>query len=133
MFLKLKFTLYFCFLIFSFNAFGYQDLRVLKTEVTGRSVVIDNNIEKARRLALEDALYLASLKGGAFIDGFSSISKSTIINDQSIIKTDSKILDFKILSEKQISEHFEIKILAVIGNKDSNFKCKEKPLNLIIF
>ena len=95
--------------------------------------MILDNIEKARRLALEDALYLASLKGGAFVDGFSSVSKNTIINDQSIIKSDSKILDFKILSENKNKDHYEIKLLAIIGSKNNSFECKEKPINISIF
>ena len=89
----------------SFQSVAYQDFNILKAEVTGRAVIIDNNIEKARRLALEDALYLSSLKGGAFVDGFSSISKNTIINDQSIIKSNSNILDFKILAENKNKNH----------------------------
>ena len=117
----------------SFHAFSYQDFNVLKAEVTGRAVILDNNIEKAKRLALEDALYLASLKGGAFVDGFSSVSQNTIINDQSIIKSDSKILDFKILEENKNKNHYEIKLLAIIGNKNNSFKCKDKPINISIF
>ena len=120
-------------ILLSFQSIAYQDFNILKTEVTGRSVILDNNIEKARRLALEDALYLSSLKGGAFVDGFSSVSKNTIINDQSIIKSDSKILDFKILSENKNKDHYEIKLLAVIGSKKNSFECKEKPINISIF
>ena len=96
-------------------------------------MIFNNNIEKARRLALEDALYLSSLKGGAFVDGFSSVSKNTIINDQSIIKSDSKILDFKILSENKNKDHYEIKLLAIIGSKKNSFECKNKPINISIF
>ena len=88
-------------ILLSSHAFSYQDFNILKAEVMGRAVILDNNIEKARRLALEDALYLSSLKGGAFVDGFSSVSKNTIIDDHSIIKSDSKILDFKILEENK--------------------------------
>ncbi len=120
-------------ILLSFHAFAYQDLNVLKAEVTGRAVIFDDNIEKARRLALEDALYLASLKGGAFVDGFSSISKNTIINDQSIIKSDSKILDFKILAENKNKDHYEIKLLAIISNKNNSVQCKKKPINISIF
>ena len=120
-------------ILLSCYSFAYQDFNILKAEVTGRAVILDNNIEKARRLALEDALYLASLKGGAFIDGFSSISKNTILNDQSIIKSDSKILDFKILSEMKNKNHYEVKLLAIIGNKNNSFECKEKPINISIF
>ena len=120
-------------ILLSFHSFAYQDLNILKTEVTGRSVILDNNIEKARRSALEDALYLASLKGGAFVEGFSSVSKNTIINDQSIIKSDSKILDFKILSENKNKDHYEIKLLAIIASKNNSLECKEKPINILIF
>ncbi len=129
----IKFYLFLQLILISFHAFSYQDINVLKAEVTGRAVVLDNNIEKARRLALEDALYLASLKGGAFVDGFSSVSKNTIINDQSIIKSDSKILDFKILKENKNNNHYEIKLLAIIGTKNNSFECKNKPINVSMF
>ena len=129
----IKFYFFLQLILLSFHSFAYQDLNILKAEVTGRSVILDNNIEKARRLALEDALYLSSLKGGAFVEGFSSVSKNTIINDQSIIKSDSKILDFKILSENKNKDHYEIKLLAIIGSKNNSFDCKEKPINISIF
>jgi len=129
----LKFYFFLKFILISFNAFSYQDINVLNAEVTGRAVILDNNIQKARRLALDDALYLASLKGGAFIDGFSSVSKNTILNDQSIIKSDSKILDFKILKENRNKDHYEIKLLAIIGSKNYSFECKNKPINISIF
>ena len=129
----IKFYFFLQLILLSFHSFAYQDLNILKAEVTGRSVILDNNIEKARRLALEDALYLSSLKGGAFVEGFSSVSKNTIINDQSIIKSDSKILDFKILSENKNNDHYEIKLLAIIGSKNNSFECKEKPINISIF
>ena len=67
------------------------------------------------------------------VEGFSSVSKNTILNDQSIIKTDSKILDFKILSQQKVNEHFEVKILAIIGSKKNEKDCKPKPINLSIF
>ena len=129
----IKFFFFLKLILLSFNAFAYQDFNIFKAEVTGRAVIVDNNVEKARRLALEDALYLSSLKGGAFVDGFSSISKNTIINDQSIIKSDSKILDFKILAENKNKDHYEIKLLSIIGSKNSSFECKEKPINILMF
>ena len=106
---------YFCLklILFSFQSFAFQDFNILKAEVTGRSVILDNNIEKARRLALEDALYLSSLKGGAFVDDFQVYQKYNC-KWSPIIKSDSKILDFKILSEKN-KDHYEIKLLAIIG------------------
>ena len=129
----IKFYFFLQLIILSLKSYAYQDFNILKAEVIGRAVILDNNIEKARRLAFEDALYLASLKGGAFVDGFSSVSKNTIINDQSIIKSDSKILDFKILEENKNKNHYEVKLLAIIGNKNNSFECKKKPINILIF
>ena len=76
-----------------------EDKNFKQVEATGRSVVIDGNIEVSRRRALEDALYLAALKGGADINGFSAINSSTIINDQSVIRATNRVIDFKILND----------------------------------
>ena len=132
-------ALFFKFLIILFStlfnaeAKVSSEVKVHEVEVLGRSVIINKNLKKARQLALDDALYLASLKGGAMIEGFSSVSNSTILNDQSIVKATSNILDFKILSEKQKDEHFEIKILAVVGFNQPKSKCTSKPLNITVF
>ena len=47
-----------------------EDKNFKQVEATGRSVVIDGNIEVSRKRALEDAIYLAALKGGADVNGF---------------------------------------------------------------
>ena len=75
-----------------------EDKNFKQVEATGRSVVIDGNIEVSRKRALEDALYLAALKGGADVNGFSAINSSTIINDQSVIRATNRVIDFKILN-----------------------------------
>ena len=54
------------------------------------------------------------------------------MNDQSIIKPTSNVLDFKILEEKQIGEHLEIKILAIVGLNKAKTECKPKPLNITV-
>ena len=85
-----------------------------QVEATGRSILLPENIETSRKRALEDAIYIAALKGGANINGFSSISSNTIINDQSIVKPTNRVIDFKILSEKQDKQYLTIKIRAVV-------------------
>ena len=42
-------------------------------------------------------------------------------------------MDFKILEENKNKNHYEIKLLAIIGNKNNSFKCKDKPINISIF
>ena len=45
----IKFYFFLQFILLSHKSFAYQDFNILKAEVTGRAVIIDNNIEKARR------------------------------------------------------------------------------------
>ena len=48
------------------------------TTATGRAAITQNVTEEiARMRALEDALYLAALQGGADINGFTSVSTDT--------------------------------------------------------
>ena len=101
-----------------------------QVEAIGRAVLVDGNIEVSRKRALEDALYLAALKGGADINGFSAITSNTVINDQSIVRATNRVIDFKILNEKQDKEFISIKISAVVGGKTSSQKCKARPINI---
>ena len=49
-------------------------------ETTGRAVLeSEQDLDTPRRRALEDALYLAALHGGAKINGFSSVDTDTSI------------------------------------------------------
>ena len=103
-----------------------------QVEATGRAILLENDINTSRKRALEDALYLAALRGGANIDGFSAISSNTIINDHSIVKATNRVIDFKILSEEQSKEFLSIKISAVVGDDTTGQKCKKRPLNITL-
>ena len=62
------------------KTYAKDTLRFIET--TGRSVIEnDEIINIARRRALEDALYLAALRGGAKINGFSAVSTDTSIQE----------------------------------------------------
>ena len=119
-------------LTFNFTLYAQDKSNFKQVEATGRSILLPDNIETSRKRALEDAIYLAALKGGANVNGFSAISSNTIINDQSVIKPTNKVLDFKILSETQNKEYLTIKISAVVGNELSKQNCNIRPINIKI-
>jgi hypothetical protein len=114
--IKACFTLAF-FLISSGPLVADNHSGFKQVEATGRAILIEGDINTSRKRALEDALYIAALRGGANIDGFSAISSNTVINDHSIVKATNKVIDFKILSEEQNKEFLSIKISAVVGNE----------------
>ena len=120
-------------ILFSENVFAEDKINFKQVVATGRSILLSNNIETSRKRALEDAIYIAALKGGADVDGFSAISSNTIINDQSIIKATNRVIDFKILSEKQDKEFLSIKISAIVGDEFSKINCKRRPININLF
>ena len=120
-------------IVFSNSLLANDNANFQQVEATGRAVLIAGDIETSRKRALEDALYIAALKGGADINGFSAITSNTVINDQSIVKATNRVLDFKILSEKQSKEFLSIKISAVVGGKLSKKNCKNRPINITLF
>ena len=120
-------------IVFSNSLLATDNANFKQVEAIGRAVLIAGDIETSRKRALEDALYIAALKGGADINGFSAITSNTVINDQSIVKATNRVLDFKILSEKQSKEFLSIKISAVVGGKLSKKNCKNRPINITLF
>ena len=107
---------------FNFALYAEDNSNFKQVEATGRSILLPENIETSRKRALEDAIYIAALKGGADINGFSSISSNTVINDQSVVKPTNRVMDFKILSETQDKQYLTIKIRAVVGEELSKNK-----------
>ena len=97
------------------KAFAKDTLRFIET--TGRAVIEkDETVDTSRRRALEDALYLAALHGGAKINGFSAVNTDTSIQESLVIQPASKILDYTILSEDRSDTHFIIKIRSAVGH-----------------
>ena len=85
-------------------------------ETTGRAVITDeNSINNARRNALEDAIFLAAIHGGAKINGFSSIDKETNLTDHFTLTPAGKLLDYDILEESIDGEHYKTTIRAAVG------------------
>ena len=90
-------------------------------EVTGRAALTDQyTSDELRRMALEDALYLAALQGEARVDGFSFIDEMTNLTEQVLVRPGDSILDYSLLEEKQTEHHFEVKIRAVTGHVDDS-------------
>ena len=128
-----KIFIFIALLVFNSALFAQDKSNFKHVEATGRSILLPENIETSRKRALEDAIYLAALKGGANVNGFSAISSNTIINEQSVIKATNRVLDFKILSETQNKEYLTIKIRAVVGNELSKQNCNIRPININLF
>ncbi len=100
---------------------------------SGRAVIINGDKGIAKKRALDEALYLASLQGGAKVDGFSSIDTKTRLKESLVVRPASEIIDFKILNESSNLTHYEVNIQAALFQKNMNLKCDSKRINNISF
>ena len=122
----LIFTLATIFSVVLSKAFAKDTLRFIET--TGRAIIQnDETIDSSRRRALEDALYLAALHGGAKINGFSAVNTDTSIQENLVVQPASQILDYTIISEDRSDTHFVIKIRSAVGELKEK-GCENKGL-----
>ncbi len=111
----------------SLDGFSKEGLRLVS--VTGRAAIMhEDALDEARDMALEDALYYAALKGGAKIDGFSSVDAQTNLNDMIVVRPASQILDYSITNEMQDDTHYTVTVEAVVGDMVAS-GCQNRPFS----
>ena len=103
-----------------------QDFKHTEVVSEGRAVIIEGDEETAKKRALDDALYMASLQAGAKVDGYSSVNTNTSLNENILIRPSSSIKDFVIIEEKKDSTHFMVKIRAFLVSVDETLNCKAR-------
>ncbi len=97
-------------------------------EVTGRVVYDDSRpIEDIRRLALNEALYLAALQGEASVDGYSALDSETALNEAVIVRPSGEILDYTIIEDGRKQDHYEVRLRVAVSSH-ANRAC---PTNTI--
>ena len=101
-------------LLTGMHALAGDGLRMVMA--TGRAVIYDQaDPHEAKNIALEDALYLAALRGGAKINGFSSVQADTSLDDHFVVRPSSEILDYRIINEVKDDLHYEVTVEAAVG------------------
>ena len=100
---------------------------IVTVETVGQAVatgaLADNNLKKR---ALQDALYLAALKGGADVNGYSALTNSSLTSDVLVIRPNAHILDYSVISSKVTNKKAQVTIRAVVGSLDSPGICARR-------
>ena len=110
------------------NEVGYKEILS-----NGRAVIINGNVDLAKKRALEDALYLASIQGGAKVDGYSSIDSSTNLNETLLVRPSSTIKDFVIIDENVDESHYNVKIKAILVSVNDFLNCSSREFVNLTF
>ena len=124
-FIKLNFLLYITFPLLVYG-------QVKFVEVTGRSVIQDNSPLLSKNTALEDALYLAALEGGAKVSGYSLIDNFSNLREEVIVQPTSGILDYTIIDEIISDQHYEVTIKALVGKNNDQIGCSSRRRSTLI-
>ena len=94
---------------------------VTKISATGRAAISDTQTQKARRHALEDALYMAALRAGADISSTAITSQGVLVRDVIKLDTEGRLVDFTIIGEKNTGTHYEVKVNAFFAQKSNDY------------
>ena len=123
----IKFLIY---LIFLFPILANAQVKFV--EVTGRAVLEEEAPLLSKNSALEDALYLAALQGGAKIAGYSIVDNFTNLKEQIVVRPTSGILDYNIIDEMISDQHYEVTIKALVGQRKEKIGCSARPKSTLI-
>jgi len=93
----------------------------------GRAAYVDGDVDLSQRRALEDALYLAALEGGADVSGFSISNQGVLSGDSILMRPTYRILDYSILHESRSGPHYEVTIEAYVGAAP-DLGCTVRPI-----
>jgi hypothetical protein len=110
--------------LLNFIASAAYSANITQISATGRAAISEDMTQKARRHALEDALYMAALKAGADISGTAVTSQGVLVRDVIKLDTEGRLVDFTIVGEKNTGSHYEVKLNAFFAQK-SNEYCPE--------
>ncbi|MDA9989417.1 flagellar assembly protein T N-terminal domain-containing protein [Paracoccaceae bacterium] len=102
-------------------ASGAYGANVIQILATGRAAISEDMTQKARRHALEDALYMAALKVGADISSTAITSQGVLVRDVIKLDTEGRLVDFTIIGEKNTGTHYEVKLNAFFAKKSNEY------------
>ena len=90
---------------------------------TGQAALSGQSMQKVRRIALEDALYLAAISAGAEISGAAISTNGILVRDVVSLNTNAQLIDFSVLKERKNETHYEVVVEAFFAKK-SRSECQ---------
>ena len=99
--------------------------------VTGRAAIEPRGQDAAERLALEDALYMAAMAGGAELNGFSMVENGILVGETVLLRPSSRILDFNIAKKTANGTYVEVEVDAYVGPSPLVMCNRQRELRLV--
>ena len=103
---------------------GALAAEISAVKASGRAALSSGqSMQKVRRAALEDALYLAAMSAGTEISGTAISTNGVLVRDVVSLNTNAQLIDFSIVEEKKNETHYEVFVEAYFAKK-SRSQCQ---------
>ena len=96
---------------------------ISSVKASGRAALSGQSMQKVRRVALEDALYLAAISAGTEISGTAISANGILVRDVVSLTTNAQLIDFSVLNEGKNETHYEVSVEAYFAKK-SRSRCQ---------
>ena len=90
---------------------------------TGQAALSGQSMQNVRRIAIEEALYLAAISAGTEISGAAISTNGILVRDVVSLNTNAQLIDFSVLKERKNETHYEVVVEAYFA-KESRSACK---------
>ena len=94
-----------------------------RVTVTGRSHILDGDVERARGLALNDALYNAAMKQNVELSSNTLMNQGALERENVLMRSKSAILEHRILDEKEQDGVYIMTVEVITADPYSTHVC----------
>ena len=94
-----------------------------RVKVTGRSHILDGDVERARSLALNDALYNAAMKQNVELSSNTLMNQGVLERENVLMRSKSAILEHRILDEKEKDGVYLMTVEVIVADPYSTQVC----------
>ena len=94
-----------------------------RVKVTGRSHILDGDVDRARDLALNDALYNAAMKQNVELSSNTLMNQGVLERENVLMRSKSAILEHRVLEEKEQDGVYIMSLEVIIADPYSTQVC----------
>jgi hypothetical protein len=102
---------------------GALAAEISTVKASGQAALSGHSMQKVRRIALEDALYLAAISAGTEISGTTISTNGILVRDVVSLNTNAQLVDFTVLKEGKTETHYQVSVEAFFVQK-SRSQCQ---------
>ena len=122
----------FCIQLFTGVPTGVFAAEISTVKASGQAALSGQSLQKVRRIALEDALYLAAISAGTEISGTTISANGILVRDVVSLNTNAQLVDFTVLKEDKTETHYKVSVEAYFAQKSRSHCQNPRPPSILL-